>query len=50
MKTKKSATRMCPHSRHPILWFIGIYLASILAFGLFHELSQWFIHVLSAYH
>jgi hypothetical protein len=29
-----------------ILWFVGIYLASITAFGVFHEFSKLLIKIL----
>ncbi|WP_279639055.1 hypothetical protein [Aquella oligotrophica] len=41
---KKSVTN--PGLKKQILWFVGIYLASIMALGIFHEFSRWLINIL----
>lgn len=43
MLIKKSAIKSLISKHRQILWFVGLYLASISAFGLFHMVSQWFI-------
>lgn len=48
MLTKKSAIKALFSKHRQIAWFVGIYFASLLAFGAFHWLSQWFIHVINS--
>lgn len=41
---KKSVTKISVKKQ--LLWFVGIYLASIIALGIFHEFSRWLIDIL----
>lgn len=41
---KKSVTKISVKKQ--LLWFIGIYLASIIALGIFHEFGRWLINIL----
>lgn len=41
---KKPATK--PKFGSQIMWFIGIYIVSVIAVGLFHELSKWLINLI----
>lgn len=44
IETKEAQLRSKP--RHQIGWFIGLYLASVVAMGLFYGFSHWFVGVL----
>lgn len=43
MPTKKTPTKF----RQQMLWFIGLYICSVLAFGVFHALSHGLVALLS---
>lgn len=44
MKTKKLNTKL--KFKQQLAWFVGIYLASVLALGIFHQFSKWLIAIL----
>lgn len=44
MKTKKPNTKL--KFKHQLAWFVGIYLASVVALGIFHQFSKWLIAIL----